>query len=162
MAFKLEHIVPWGRNLNEYRLMFNLNDSDMSKKIAGFGDGPASFNYEAAQQGYSVTSFDPIYQFSKNDLQKRIGEVRITVMELFLSDYVQGKTENFEFHLRSSKGLERSSYRSVFSDVTNKNSFPDRNSRLNNSLPSGTTAEEFVMRVCQCTEGTVWFPMGRV
>lgn len=122
MAFKLDHVVPWGRNLNEYRLMFKLDDNDMSKKIAGFGDGPASFNCEATQQGYSVTSFDSIYQFSKNDLQKRIEEVRIMVMEqmrknmdnyvwtniksleelenvrmsameLFLSDYEQGKAE---------------------------------------------------------------------
>lgn len=81
MAFKLANVVPWGRNFNEYRLMFQLDDSDMSKNIAGFGDGPASFNYEATQQGYSVTSFDPIYQFSKEDLQKRIDEVRITVMQ---------------------------------------------------------------------------------
>ena len=122
MAFKLNSVVPWGRNLNEYRLMFQLSDSDMSKKIAGFGDGPASFNYEATQQGYSVTSFDPIYCFSERDLQNRIEEVRITVMEqmrgnidnyvwtniksleelenvrmsamrLFLSDYERGKAE---------------------------------------------------------------------
>ena len=81
MAFKLESVVPWGRNFDEYRLMFCLSDSDMSKKIAGFGDGPASFNYEATQKGCSVTSFDPIYQFSKNDLQKRIDDVRVTVMQ---------------------------------------------------------------------------------
>ena len=123
MAFKLDSVVPWGRNLEEYKLMFCLNDSDISKKIAGFGDGPASFNYEATQLGYSVTSFDPVYQFSKKDLQKRIEEVRITVMQqmrenrdnyvwtniksleelenvrlsamqLFLSDYERGKAEN--------------------------------------------------------------------
>lgn len=122
MAFKLESVVPWGRNLNEYKLMFQLDDKDISKKIAGFGDGPASFNYEATKRGYSVTSFDPIYQFSKNDLQKRIEEVRtiimqqmsenmdnyvwtniknleelekvrMSAMQLFLSDYEQGKAE---------------------------------------------------------------------
>lgn len=122
VSFKLEGVVPWGRRLNEYRLMFQLNDNDMSKKIAGFGDGPASFNYEATQKGYSVTSFDPIYQFTKEQLQKRIEEARITViqqmkenmenyvwtnikdlneledlrmsaMKLFLSDYENGKKE---------------------------------------------------------------------
>lgn len=81
MAFKLESVVPWGRTFDEYRLMFCLSDSDMAEKIAGFGDGPASFNYEATQKGYSITSFDPIYQFSKADLQKRIDDVRITVMQ---------------------------------------------------------------------------------
>ncbi len=44
MAFQLNSVVPWGRNLAEYRLMFELSDEDMKKKIAGFGDGPASFN----------------------------------------------------------------------------------------------------------------------
>ena len=69
MAFHLDSVVPWGRNLEEYRLMFRLSDEDMKKKIAGFGDGPASFNIEATKQGYSVTSFDPIYCFSKSDIQ---------------------------------------------------------------------------------------------
>lgn len=122
MAFKLNSVVPWGRNMDEYTAMFRLSPEDMSKKIAGFGDGPASFNYEAAQKGYSVTSFDPIYQFSKTELQQRIEEVRITVMQqtrenadnyiwtnikspdelenmrmsamrLFLEDYERGKAE---------------------------------------------------------------------
>ncbi len=81
MSFKLSSVVPWGRNMNEYVTMFNLTPDDMQKKIAGFGDGPASFNFEAAQKGYSVTSFDPIYQFSKTELRQRIEEVRITVMQ---------------------------------------------------------------------------------
>lgn len=99
MAFKLENVVPWGRNLDEYRMMFLLNDDDMSKNIAGFGDGPASFNFESTQQGYSVTSFDPIYQFSKDDLQKRIDEVCITVMQQMrenINNYVWTKIKSLE------------------------------------------------------------------
>lgn len=122
MAFQLDSVVPWGRNMREYRLMFQLDDHDMSKKIASFGDGPASFNCEASRQGYSVTSFDPIYQFPKDALQRRIDEVRsivmrqmeenrdnyvwthiqsleeleqtrMSAMRLFLSDYEQGRQE---------------------------------------------------------------------
>ncbi|MCM1506121.1 MAG: SAM-dependent methyltransferase [Ruminococcus flavefaciens] len=81
MAFILENVVPWGRNITEYRDMFMLSDDDMKKKIAGFGDGPASFNFQATEQGYSVTSFDPVYQFSKQMLEKRIEEVRKIVMK---------------------------------------------------------------------------------
>ena len=44
MAFELNDVVPWGRTLEEYREMFLLSDEDMLKSIAGFGDGPASFN----------------------------------------------------------------------------------------------------------------------
>ena len=44
-----------------------MSDDDMKKKIAGFGNGPASFNFKATKQGYSVALFDPIYCFSKSD-----------------------------------------------------------------------------------------------
>ena len=36
MAFQLNEVVPWGRNMEEYRSMFLLNEEDMKKKIAGF------------------------------------------------------------------------------------------------------------------------------
>lgn len=81
MSFKLSGVVPWGRNFEEYRLMFRLTEDDLQKKIAGFGDGPACFNRELTERGGSVISFDPIYQFTKEDIEKRIEEVRITVME---------------------------------------------------------------------------------
>ena len=34
MAFQLNSVVPWGRNMEEYIRMFRLNESDLSKKIA--------------------------------------------------------------------------------------------------------------------------------
>ena len=128
MSFKLNSVVPWGRNMGEYILMFRLNESDLSRKIAGFGDGPACFNCEMTEKGGSVISFDPIYQFSKTDLEKRIEEVRTIVMhqmsenmdnyvwkniknldeleftrmsamKKFLSDYEKGKNEGrYVFH----------------------------------------------------------------
>lgn len=128
MAFKLDSVVPWGRNLEEYKLMFGLDDRDMTKKIAGFGDGPACFNCEMTNTGGNVVSFDPIYQFSREEIEERIEEVRITViqqmrenmdnyvwtqikdldelehirmsaMKKFLSDYEQGKKEGrYVFH----------------------------------------------------------------
>lgn len=128
MSFKLNRVVPWGRNMAEYKLMFCLDDVDLSKKIAGFGDGPASFNYEMTVQNRNVISFDPLYQFSKTNIEKRIEEVRITVMQQmrenmdnyvwktiknldelehtrmsamkgFLSDYEKGKAERrYIFH----------------------------------------------------------------
>lgn len=122
-AFRLNNVVPWGRNFSEYASMFQLTQSDKAKKIAGFGDGPASFNFEATQNGYSVTSIDPLYQFSKQEISQRIAqtrievmqqmkensadyvwknirslseleEVRMTAMKVFLNDYEAGKSEN--------------------------------------------------------------------
>ncbi|MDE5604066.1 MAG: SAM-dependent methyltransferase, partial [Eubacterium sp.] len=81
MAFKLNSVVPWGRNMQEYQLMFKLTEDDLNKKIAGFGDGPACFNYEMNERNGKVVSFDIIYQFSKADIEKRIEEVRVTVMQ---------------------------------------------------------------------------------
>ena len=119
---KLEKVVPWGRNINEYRAMFMLSDDDMKKRIAGFGDGPASFNRQASAAGSEVTSFDPVYGFSAQELRARISEVRdiiiaqmrensenyvwdkiksveelekirMSAMEMFLEDFEQGKRE---------------------------------------------------------------------
>ena len=99
MAFQLNSVVPWGRNLAEYRLMFELSDEDMKKKIAGFGDGPASFNCEAMRQGYQVTSFDPIYRFSTDELRQRIDEVRDVVMQQMsenMENYVWTNIKNLD------------------------------------------------------------------
>ncbi len=102
MAFKLNSVVPWGRNLAEYRLMFLLNDEDMKKKIAGFGDGPASFNCEATRQGHNITSFDPIYQFSTEEIRGRIDEVRDVVMK-----QMSENTDNYVWtHIKNLEELE--------------------------------------------------------
>ena len=90
MAFKLENVVPWGRNMEEYRAMFRLSDIDLAKRIAGFGDGPACFNYEMTERNGNVVSFDIIYQFAKEDIEKRIEEVRPIVMQ-----QMRENTENY-------------------------------------------------------------------
>ncbi|GAB4001231.1 SAM-dependent methyltransferase [Spirosoma daeguense] len=116
---KLAEVVPWGRTLDEYQRMFNLTDTDLSKRIVGVGDGPASFNAEMSAVGHSVVSIDPIYIFSETELKQRIDDTyqtvkrqlhehseqynwttfrdvesvcheRMRAMNLFLSDYEQG------------------------------------------------------------------------
>ena len=99
MAFQLNSVVPWGRNIDEYFSMFNLSDKDKELRIAGFGDGPASFNYEATERGFHITSFDPIYQFSKDEINQRISEVRDIVMRQMAENkdnYVWENIRNLE------------------------------------------------------------------
>jgi hypothetical protein len=113
---KLDEVVPWGRTLEEYKSMFSLSETDLSKKILGCGDGPASFNAEMTELGYSVVSIDPIYQFSAEQIEQRVraiyeqiisqvkqnshnyvwknfqdadelGKARLSAMEEFLLDY---------------------------------------------------------------------------
>jgi len=80
--YKLKSIVPWGRNLKEYRQIFSLSEKDLQKRILGCGDGPSSFNAELTALGGKITSIDPIYQFSKEELSSRIDEVAIEVMAM--------------------------------------------------------------------------------
>ena len=99
MAFQLNSVVPWGRNIDEYREMFLLSDADMAKEIAGFGDGPASFNCQATMVGCHVTSFDPIYQYSGEKLKERIDEVKDIVMKQMsenMDNYVWDKIASLE------------------------------------------------------------------
>ena len=122
MAFKYENVVPWGRNYDEYVRMFDLQPDDLRKRIIGCGDGPASFNTIANQQGGHVTSVDPIYAFSKAEIEARIeatyatvisqteknkekfrwdqigsvaalGAIRMQAMQTFLASYEVGKQQ---------------------------------------------------------------------
>lgn len=81
MAMKLENIVPFGRSFDEYRLMFELTDGDLDKKIIGVGDGPASFNAGMKALGRTVTSVDPLYIFSGSDIERRFREVVDGIIE---------------------------------------------------------------------------------
>ncbi|GAB3427504.1 hypothetical protein [Niabella aquatica] len=81
MAFELEKVVPWGRNMNEYRRMFDLTDDDLDKSVISFGDGPASFNVEMTQKGKRVISVDPVYRFSAKEIAQRVEETKSVIME---------------------------------------------------------------------------------
>jgi len=74
MILKYTDIKPWGRSLNEYVRMFNLTPADLKRKNMGCGDGPASFNAELTERGGNITSVDPIYNFSTEQIRHRINE----------------------------------------------------------------------------------------
>jgi hypothetical protein len=80
-VFTLDQVVPWGRSFDEYRRMFALTDEDLGRSILGCADGPASFNAEATRQGVRVVSFDPLYAFTRSDIEARISATRDQVLE---------------------------------------------------------------------------------
>ena len=119
---KLSSVVPWGRSFEEYCEMFALTDRDLNKKILGCADGPSAFNAVLSDRGGHITSIDPIYRFSRQELRVRIaevydeimgkveleknlyvwnsipsvevlGRVRMEAMQAFLNDYDNGKQE---------------------------------------------------------------------
>ncbi|MEB3336657.1 MAG: SAM-dependent methyltransferase [Leptolyngbyaceae bacterium] len=81
MGLKLESVVPWGRSLKEYICMFALTPTDLQSRILDCAGGPASFNAEMIQQGYSVISCDPIYQFTVSDIAQRIQQTYPVIVE---------------------------------------------------------------------------------
>ncbi|WP_414619225.1 SAM-dependent methyltransferase [Calothrix sp. CCY 0018] len=120
---KLENVVPWGRSFDEYVKMFDLTSDELKLNILDCGGGPSSFNAEMMQLGCNIsgniTSCDPIYQFTVEEIQNRIqqtyskiiaavketpenfvwqditspdelGEVRMVAMKKFLADLSQG------------------------------------------------------------------------
>jgi len=122
-VFTLASVVPWGRSYDEYVRMFALTDADLTGRILGCGDGPASFNADATRRGGRVLSCDPLYQFDAVQIRRRIDEtatevieqarlnahefvwddsipdietlkrVRMTAMTAFLDDYDRGRDE---------------------------------------------------------------------
>ncbi|WP_424354283.1 SAM-dependent methyltransferase [Methanobacterium sp. MBAC-LM] len=119
---QLNGVVPLGRTFTEYQAMFSLNKADLNKNILDCGGGPSSFNYEMKMQNKEVITIDPLYQFSKEDIKKRIdetfndvmaqakanqdnyiwkniktveelAETRMSAMKLFLNDFETGKND---------------------------------------------------------------------
>lgn len=115
---ELESVIPWGRNKSEYMAMFALSERDLAMKVIGVGDGPASFNAECQLNGWQITSVDPLYQFTAEQIAQRVdaayprvleevtkhrgdfvwndisdpdmlGELRMQAMQIFLRDYQQ-------------------------------------------------------------------------
>lgn len=122
MGLQLNTVIPWGRSFAEYVQMFDLSPQDLSLNLFDVAGGPASFNAEMTQQGYSVISCDPIYQFSTEEIAQRIqetyptvvnglkehsdayvwnnikspeqlGEIRMAAMQQFLADFSLGQQQ---------------------------------------------------------------------
>jgi hypothetical protein len=77
---RIEQVVPWGRSFDEYARMFALTPADLTGRILGCGDGPASFNVELTGRGGSAISCDPIYRFSAERIEARIASTYDTVL----------------------------------------------------------------------------------
>lgn len=99
----LKRTVPWGRDLDEYAAMFSLSSLKTGDTVLGCGDGPASFNAEATSRGIRVTSVDPLYVFSKAQLEQRIDEARDEVMP-----QVRARVDDYLWRtIKSPEELER-------------------------------------------------------
>jgi len=76
-----QQVVPWGRSFEEYVRMFRLTNADLRRRILGCGDGPAAFNAGMNLRGWRATSVDPMYFWSRAQIEARIQETREVVLE---------------------------------------------------------------------------------
>jgi hypothetical protein len=81
MSIRLDRVVPFGRSLREYELIFNLTADDCRRTILDCGGGPSSFNAELTTRGGSVVSFDPLYACSGAHIKQRFHDTVDGVIE---------------------------------------------------------------------------------
>ena len=79
--FTLDQVVPWGRAFAEYQRMFALSDVDLAGRIVGCGDGPAAFNAELTRRGGRVVSCDPLFRWTRGEIERRIAATAPQVIE---------------------------------------------------------------------------------
>ena len=96
MTIKLDKVVPWGRNLDEYISMFDLTSAENTLTILDCAAGPSSFNYEMTLQGYNVISCDPIYQFNADEIYHRIQAVYQNIIDQVKANYDTFVWQNFQ------------------------------------------------------------------
>ena len=60
--------------------MFGLTPQDLDGKILDCAAGPASFHAEGTQKGCRVTSCDPLYRFTAEEISNCIDETYDTVV----------------------------------------------------------------------------------
>jgi hypothetical protein len=102
VAIKLTSVVPWGRSFEEYRGMFSLSERDLQGMILDCAAGPSSFGAEMLSRGHRVICIDPIYEFSAEQIRKRVVEVRDDMIR-----QVRGQSGQFVWKtIRSPEHLE--------------------------------------------------------
>lgn len=65
----MSKLVLWGHHVQDYKEMFDLNDTHLSGKILEYGCGPSAVNSELSQAAKSCISCDPLFSLDKGTLQ---------------------------------------------------------------------------------------------
>jgi hypothetical protein len=142
---QLEQVVPWGRNASEYRRMFDLSPADLSGRILGCGDGPASFNAELTAAGHQVTSIDPIYAFPGDAIRARVNATYRTII-----DQVKARPDRYLWHeFVTPDGLGAVRLRAMESFLVDFDAGKSAGRYIEGSLPSLPFADDtFTVALC--------------
>src|ERR1700722_9849498 len=117
--FEFSEVAFFGRDLDEYEAMFNLDlQSLQGLRVLDCPSGPAAFAGQCAKKGINVVACDPLFEHMDADRLRKIVDrncediarkqvagralfhtkmpstsQRRQAMELFLQDYAQGRTD---------------------------------------------------------------------
>ena len=85
-------MMLWGHSLNDYKEMFALTEEELKQGVLDLEPGPASFNVEAKQLGYKVTSVDDLFAKPIAELKQ---EVNLEFSEML--QIVKQHKQNFQW-----------------------------------------------------------------
>ena len=114
---QLDDVVPLGRSFDEYKLMFQLSETDLNKNIVGVADGPACVNAELTKLGTNYVSVDPVYVFSANEIKDKFNQVIddiISQVEASPADWVW----NYHKNIQSLKNTRINTMKKFTADYT--------------------------------------------
>jgi hypothetical protein len=79
--FRLDGVVPWGREADEYEAFFALADVPPRARVLDCGGGPSSFTAEWCARGRPVVAADPLYAFDGAAIRARFDATRAPMRE---------------------------------------------------------------------------------
>jgi len=111
MPVTLDRIIIWGRPFGEYVEMFALSEEDLEKRFLDCASGPASFNASLAMRGGRITSLDPIYCLSSDEITGRIndaynmliGQLKENMGDFSMGQYHNSADEYCQVHINAMK-----------------------------------------------------------
>lgn len=68
----MRELVLCGHDLNDYKDMFCLTDSELNSNILEYGCGPTAFNSQQQDIGHKTISFDKLFSLPVQDLKNQI------------------------------------------------------------------------------------------
>ncbi len=118
-----DHVSFWGRTMEEYTKMFSLNVLSPEMKILSIADGPSTFNLQLRKIGVHVTSIDPTYNLSKEDL-KACFEKSFLFNKQFFNEYPEKFNLNGSGEIEKLLSKRRKTFETFYDDyILNPNNY---------------------------------------
>lgn len=68
----MRKLVLWGHHLDDYREMFDLDETDLQGRLLEYACGPSAVNASLHAKGLNAVSCDPLFTLEKASLQSKV------------------------------------------------------------------------------------------